>query len=276
MKADEDDTIEGKTPKVRSSIGIPTEIETPISPYITVAEDIEWFRDAWLASDNELPPPELRRGSATLRKLLVDGLIHEAWHAHEMVGAPMLVGPDLLAAIALHNHEIRHGASVIAGGAIRAGVVTCSFGVWRVANLSTGASADAEEGFAVSIEHISRLAGGLPQTSKLQEITEMSWKITAYLKAAGAIRRGAIVSRQEIIQYFANYAGGVHLEKVKASNPTKHAQFLLIEELEKSATAHDLNGVYFELLSIGQAVGRSKSLLELAASIRANTKGLGQ
>lgn len=76
------------------------------------------------------------------------------------------------------------------------------------------------------------------------------------------------VSRRLIIQYFANYSGGVHLDKVKASNPKKHAEFLLIEELEKSAKAQDLNGVYFELLSIGQAVGRSKSLLELAAAIR--------
>lgn len=159
MKAD-DCVAEVKTPRMRSYIQTPAQNAPSVSPYISVAEDIEWFRDVWLASDREMLPPDLRRGSATLRRLLVDGLVHEAWHAHEMTGAPTIVGPDLSAAIAIRNHEVRHGVSVVAGGGVRAGVITCAFGAWRVTNPSTGIGPDAESGFAMSVEHISCQASG--------------------------------------------------------------------------------------------------------------------
>jgi len=243
----------------------------PISPFITVAEDIEWFRDVWLTT--ELQPSELRRGSATLRRLLVDGLLHDAWKLHEMAAFPTVAGPDLLAIAALYGHEVRHGVSVIAGGAVRTGVVTCAFGAWKVRNATTGVGPDADGGFGVSVEQMARRAGIPTEKNELLAIAEKVQKIGKYLGNAGAIRRGHAISRRSIIQYFANYAGGVHLDKIKATNPNKHATFLLIEELEKSAQMSDLNGVFYELLSIGQAVGRSETLLELAAVIRSNSKG---
>jgi hypothetical protein len=266
--------VEDKGPRVMTYIKAPNPNPLPVSPYISVSEDIEWLRDVWVTRGADLSFADLRRGSATLRKLLVNGLINEAWHAHGIAGAPKIVGPDLLAAIALQNHEVRHGASVIAGGAVRSGVITCAFGVWQVAHPVTGVGPDAESGFAVCIQQMSRIASDTAQPNELLAIAEKTWKLGAYLEAPGAIRRGEIIPRSTIIEYFANYAGGVHLDKVKTRSPKKHALFRLVEELEKSLETHDLNSPYFELLSIGQAIGRSKDLNNLAAVIRTNAKGL--
>jgi hypothetical protein len=89
-----------------------------------------------------------------------------------------------------------------------------------------------------------------------------------YLKAPGAVRRGETISRQELIQYFANYAGGIHLDRNKKTPGKKRPNYDLIAELERNVQADTMDGLYYALLSIGQAVGRSNDLLELAAKIR--------
>lgn len=238
------------------------------SPYITVSEDIEWLRDEWVLADRPPSSADLRRGSAALRRLLVNGLIFEAWHHHQLPGGPTIVGPDLLGAIQYVGHEIQHTVIAIAGGGERQGIVTSAFGAWRAHNPSTGIGPDAESGFAVVVGAISRTSGDQPASSEYDDIVARTWKLSTYLKAAGAVRSGVAISRSNIIIYFANHAGGVHLGKTGKRSDSQQAQFALIEELERNASAYDLGGVFFELLSIGQAVGRSADLLKLASTIR--------
>lgn len=254
-------------PKIRHTIRSPREVAVP-SPYITVAEDIEWLRDEWLLAKAPPSPPDLRRGSAALRRLLVNGLVTEAWRYHRLAEGPKLVGPDLLAALRQQGYELRHTASAIAGGGEREGVVTSMVGAWRVHNPATGIGPDADEGFAVAIGSIARAAAGEHEPGEYDAVVERVWKLSAYLKAAGAIRVGKPISRNNIIVYFANHAGGVHLGKTAKRSEEQRAQFALIAELERTSSAYDLNGVFFELLSIGQAIGRSPDLLKLAAAIR--------
>jgi hypothetical protein len=136
-------------------------------------------------------------------------------------------------------------------------------------------SADADEGFAVAVGSVSRHTLGEQVYGPLTKLVEAEHKIGTYLNAPGAVRRGHAISRSLIIQYFANFAGGVHLDRVGERNPAKKAKYDLVVELERKASVLDMDGVYFELLSIGQALARSPDILKLEETILAWGPSLG-
>ena len=145
-------------------------------------------------------------------------------------------------------------------------------GAWRVNNPTTGIAADADEGFAVATTYIGRDTRGSPTTGPLDALVRPEWKLNAYLDAPGAIRRGKVISRKAIIEFFAHYEGGVHLDRV-VLNAKKRALHEFVAELDSKVTVDTADGLYFELLSIGQAVGTSPAMLELAAAIRSGAPG---
>lgn len=262
-------------PRIRSTLQTGKEPKAS-SPFLPVAEDLEWFQEVWHLAD--VPPSNgtLRRGSASLRQLLCHGMVQRAWRYHGLDGSPMITGPDALSIAAHHDQEVRHAVSVIAGGAIVDGVQYAMIGSWRVDNPATGISADADEGFAVGVGSVTRDVRGQGDPSEPNELNglvEKRWTIDAYLSAPGAIRRGQTISRRAIIEFFANYAGGVHLDRVVGNGRAeKMALYELAAELEERVTVDKVEGLYFELLSIGQAAGQSASLQTLAKAIRENER----
>lgn len=246
-----------------------------MSPYLPVAEDLEWLRSDWCSADTP-STGVLRRGSAALRQLLCGHVIQRAWHYHGLSGAPVITGPDLQALAANLDHDLRHAVSVIAGGAHVRGVEYSFVGMWRADSPTTGISADADEGFAVSTGSIARLVQGDPAPDDLTPLVQREWRIDPYLKSPGAVRSGQSISRGSIIQFFANYAGGVHLDRVTGqTNAEKRALYEFVADLEQRVSVDEIEGLYFELLSIGQALGRSPSLGRLAEAIRRNDVGVG-
>lgn len=243
----------------------------PISPYLPIAEDLDWLRDDWARVPKPPSDAELRRGSATLRKLLNDNMIQCAWRHHGLEGAPTVIAPDLVALAASQGMELHRAASLVAGGAIVDHAQISMVGTFRVDNPTTGILADADEGFAVSVGSILRDTRGPGERNSLTPLVEREWRLSAYLAAPGAVRRGQTISRRQIIEYFANYAGGVHLDRaVGNANAEKLALFELVAELEQRVLCDKTEGLYFELLSIGQALGGSPSLQRLAVAIRQN------
>ncbi|WP_143748693.1 hypothetical protein [Mesorhizobium sophorae] len=235
--------------------------------WATVAEDIEWFQREWCTLYEPPSDSDLRRGSAALRRLLVDNMLHAAWRHYGFPDQPTVTGPDLKALLAEHRRPIRHVVSLIAGGATLNGIQFAMIGAARADNANTGVPADAEEGFAVEVFSVSRDARNGPGDSGLVHLTEKSFRLNDYLDAPGAVRRGTAFKRRDIIKYFANYAGGVHLDGVKMRG--KEDEFYEhIAELKQKIHADTMDGLYFELLSIGQALGKSVDLQALAAKIR--------
>lgn len=249
--------------------------QAPISgdPWVTVAEDIEWLSKEWCTLYQPPSNAELRRGSAVLRRLLVENALGHAWREFGFEKQPRVSGPDVMALLSHHGTEPRHVVSFVAGGATVNGIQMAMLGCARAFNESTGISADAEEGFAVATFSIARDARGPTGESELDGLVDRLTPLSNYLHAPGAIRQGQAISRFDIVKYFANAAGGVHLEQTPkpsegARNADKAERDDLLQALRRAVMADTMDGLHFELLSIGQAIGRSPDMHDLVKAIR--------
>jgi hypothetical protein len=259
---------ESKPLRFHSVIRSPAPPSKPTSTYSTIADDVDWLRTEWTRDE---PPSDghIRRGSATLRHLLVDDLLGEAWRAHGFAKSPLIVGPDLAGLLRARGFEMRHVVSGIAGGGRKNSAIWAASVGLKVTNSKTGVGPDAEEGFALATLCVVMSADRRPASYPEQAWIERQWPLANYLDAIGAIRRGGEISRRIIIQYAANYAGGVHLERAQKRFPKTHEKFELAAELERFTHVDDMNGLNFELLSIGQAIATSPDILKLVGAIRA-------
>lgn len=237
--------------------------------YRSVLEDLDWlWNEWWIGEPDVLSSGHLRRGSSTLRLLLIEGLLQKAWRHYGFQGQPTIVAPDIVALAADKGYRLDLAASVIAGGGRQNGLDIAFIGVFRVDNPSTGVPADADEGFAVIVSSISRKATDTPTSSPLDPMVNRAWPLSQYLEAPSAVRRGVMVKRKEVIEYFRNYVGGSHHDLLKGTQQKKRPHYELVAELERHVRADIRDGLYFELLSIGQAVARSADIRELAERIK--------
>src|SRR5260370_634040 len=104
-----------------------------MTDFRSVAEDIEWLRDEWwLTAPDSLSDGHLRRGSAALGLLLIDGLLQRAWSHYGFEGEPTIEGPDLGALAARDGLRLEHATGLIGGGGREAGEDFAFLGLFRV------------------------------------------------------------------------------------------------------------------------------------------------
>ena len=253
--------------KIIEQIGLGRSVRSAMThlegPYASVAEDIDHFQRVWCTI--YVPPSdvELRWGVAALRRLLINGLLGRAWRAMGFEGEPTIPSPNVEGMLKRQDLKLEHVGGLIAGGGCVDGIEVCGLGMAKVFNPETGKGADDDEGFAVSVFNFSRDARGELTVSEYDHLVRSPTKLTAFLRSWSVIRRGEAISRQDVIQYFAKWAGGVHSEAERgADGPAPHP-FDSIEELKGKVRALSMDGLDFELLSIGQLLGRSPDLDKL-------------
>ncbi|RWL43526.1 MAG: hypothetical protein EOR60_20720 [Mesorhizobium sp.] len=246
----------------------------------SVSEDLDWLRNTWLVEPDKLTDADVRRGAATLRRLLVDrgqGAIMAAWRHLQFPGQPIVQAPDLLGLMAQMEHPVENAVGVVAGGAPVSGMSVVALGGHRIQHPETGVPALADEGFAVVVSSIARSLDTydpLPP-GPLSAMIHREWRLLDYVESAGAIRRGQVINRRAIIQFVSNQVGGVHADNLfpNAKNKRDDAQELAAE-LYSKISADWRNGLLYELFSIGFYLGRSPDLERLSVAIR--NKGDGQ
>ncbi|MBB3262398.1 hypothetical protein F4827_007143 [Paraburkholderia bannensis] len=236
-------------------------------------EDLEWLRSEWwYESPDELSSGDLRRGSVSLHLLLVQGLLGKAWREYGFPKEPKIIAPDMGAIAAEEGVSLDMAAACVAGGGRQRNLLLSFFGVFRVDNPTTGARADAEEGFAVKT---TCLAASSPTTnlSELPPIDGLARRelsISQYTSAVGAIRISTRFTRQQVLEYFRNYAGGAHYESSDPSpNRIPSMDYLRLAELDDHIKADVRGGLSFELLSIGQAVATAPDVQRLIDAMKA-------
>ena len=178
-------------------------------------------------------------------------MLGRAWrHFGFSGGEPTIDGPDLLELIRKSELSPEMAIAVVAGGGRLRQLDVACLGAFRVDNPQTGVSADADVGFAVQVSGIIRDARR-PTPGDLDCLVHRQWKITEFLRSPGAIRKGLIMTRGEIIDYFRNYAGGAHADLLTKARNKKTDRHELIHEMMGHVITDIRERLHFELLSIG-------------------------
>jgi hypothetical protein len=208
----------------------------------TVIEDLEHFRDVWTGT---LPDPDIRRGSATLRRLLVEGEYGTAWRALGRSREPTVPAPDLEAM--LGSFDRAKVGCALAGGALHGGIVVAGLCVVQ--------------------------GGGLPAPAQDACLFDRPYTLSQYLASACAYVYGTSITRRDLIKYMANVKGGVHLASNSHARKRERELIARVGALEGRVNHHSKDGLYVELLSIGQSLGKSPDCEALIADFRTRAGG---
>jgi hypothetical protein len=210
-------------------------------PYTSVAEDLDHLRTEWRSDPK---PDVIRRGSAILRRLLVEGVIQSAWRHYGFARQPIILAPDLHLMVGRRPQDVE---VALAGGATYGGMYTAGLTMMK------------------GPEHAK-----IPDDIDKSWLNARPWAMSEFMESVSAIVDGSVVKRREVIKYFANVEGGVHLERSSRVRRKEEEQVRRIRALEGRIKVHFADGLYFELLSIGQAVGQAPDLVRLSDHIRSN------
>lgn len=259
--------------KIFESVGFHRSGIEPLNvagPYSTVAIDIDYFQKIWgsiFAPPSEI---ELRWSVAALRRLLIEGYLGRAWRHVGFEREPVIPSPDILDALESLRIEPRHVAVMFAGGGSVNGVTMNVSGLARVYNPSTGQGPDADEGFAVSNVTFARDSRSQIQPSEHDEFLLKKTRLSEFLSRPSLIRRGQIISRQDFIQFYAKWGGGVHLDE--ARKEINSEIFGLIDEVRGKHDFFGLSGSDFELFSIGHLIANAPDLERLKQALIADSR----
>lgn len=195
---------------------------------ITVAEDLEYLA-TW---GGEISDAEIRRGSAILRRLLVEDVYAQAWRAIGLEKQPSLIAVDLELCIGSRLGEIE---LALAGGADIKGMQ------YALLMLNKGPVAIGGQ----PPEPIRE--GGYP--------FDQNYDLTRYLKSAAGVVSGDAFNRREVIKYIANVKGGVHLSLKERKQEEKLVARL--GKIEKRLMLQFSDALLIEIVAIGQSLGWS-------------------
>ena len=205
----------------------------------TVVEDLEYLRDTWTGT---IPDTEIRRGSAILRRLLVEDELGRAWRAAGNAQQPTIPAADLEAML---GHYPRRGvACALAGGALHGGI------------------------YAAGIIMVDGPKPPEPATRDVELLMNRPYTVPQYLESACAYVRGTPITRRDLVKYMANVKGGVHLGSNSHARQRAKELISRVRVLEGLVNHHSKDGLFFELLSMGQSIGKSPDCHHLITGFR--------
>jgi hypothetical protein len=206
---------------------------------VMVAEDLEYLA-SW---PGDITDPEIRRGTATLRRLLDEDAYGAAWRAIGRKKQPTLMAVDL---------------DLMLGGRVDTVVIA----------LACGADFRGMKSVAICMNSGSVPLGTAPPTPIREGgyPFEQVFTLSEYLKSTSGVVDGRRFSRHDVIKYLANVKGGVHLN----SQERKKEKLLIdrIGKAEKRFTFHTTDGLLVEAVAIAQSLGGSAEAKSLIAAVK--------
>jgi hypothetical protein len=207
----------------------------------TVASDLAYLDHEWT---DDVDDETIRRNSNVLRVLLIDGWYGRGWRAAGKTREPSVSAIDLRDVFAVE--DIGDVEYAQAGGGR-------SFGV----NVPT----PTVHNRAMKPEEIlARYQRGRAALEQGLRPHERWYMLTEFLESPSILANGRYVSRRLVVKYMANRLGGTHLG---ASGHDESQVFDFLDEVSEPYWFAGRPTIHFEVLSIGQAIGRSADAREL-------------
>lgn len=194
---------------------------------IAIAEDLQYL-NLW---GPDISDAEIRRGSAVLRRLLVEGEYGKAWRAIGRLKEPKVIAVDLSLLIApapIHDLVLGLAAGAFFRGAHIVGMTAAKY----------------------------RLpACNAPPLRSGGYLGEREFMLSEFLASPAGVVDGRPFTRREVVKYIANAKGGVHLGGKERDAEKK--LIARLKKIEKKISVQTTDGLLVELVAIGQAVGKS-------------------
>jgi len=209
---------------------------------VAVAEDLEYL-SSW---PGDIQDPEIRRGTAVLRRLLVEDAYGAAWRATGRSKEPTLIAIDLDLMIGNHVSAV---FMALACGANFRGLKTATFCMHKGPPFENSPPGPIRQ-------------DGFP--------FERLFTLSQYLKSTSGVVSGRPFNRREVIKYIANVKGGVHL-----SPRMRKQEMKLIERLgkaEKKVRFHNTDGILVQAVAIGQCLGGSTDAESFIAEVKVGSR----
>ncbi len=233
-----------------------------------VVSDLKYLKSDW---NQTIEDDSLRRASTVLRRLLVYGDLQKAWKAAGFEKEPKIKAVDLNSHLrGVRTKDIKWA---FAGGALYAGMQVGAL----VDSVSKGKGNIACSLLVNGKDDV----GCYPQESEIYK----SVGLGKFLFDSSIILGGKIIPRRAVIEYVANKIGGAHFDIRRDESKKKEHWFSLLDQLvdregnsdsvaigvieetgNDRLVASSLGFVaskkvlYYELLSIGQAVSWSEDI----------------
>lgn len=218
----------------------------------TVVEDLEYIESRWMLNPGD---QELRRGSAILRRLLIDGALERCWRAVGMRGELNITAPNIDSIMAKQSSEGGRVVLLVALGAR-----------YRGAEVAAIFLHIAHEGQKANPPNVGE--SGPPYSR---------YTIRKYLISSSGIQqeeddkhpgglKTTTISRADVIKYVANNLGGVHI------GPSSHTKGRRVAErvskFEGTMNILDKDPIFFEILAIGQRLVQSPDVKTMIQKVR--------
>jgi hypothetical protein len=195
----------------------------------TVIEDLEHLKEGW---GPDISDPDIRRGSAVLRRLLVEDAYGQAWRAVGFAKQPKVIAVCLMSffrGMPLHDVEC-----ALAAGANFRGIHCSAMTLVKSSSPPPSPSAPFRK-------------DGFPGERELD--------LSDFVASPSGIVRGSVFSRRDVIKYIANVRGGVHLQG--KGRQREKALRDRMGRIEKRMIVHTTDGLLVELVAIAQAIASS-------------------
>lgn len=207
---------------------------------IAVAEDLEYLSQ-W---GTNITNAEIRRGTAILRRLLVEDAYGAAWRAIGEEKQPSLAAVDLALLLGNDSNQVLYA---LAGGANFRGVH-----------------------MACMMIHKGSKSIGEPPPLPIREDGypyERMFTLSEYLSSESGVVEGRSFNRREVIKYLANVKGGVHLNAQQCKAEEK--LIARVGKIERKIMIHNTDGLLVEAVACGQSLGSSRDAANFIAKVRA-------
>ncbi len=193
---------------------------------IAVAEDLEYLSE-W---GSEITAAEIRRGTAVLRRLLVEDAFGAGWRAIGRAQQPSLIAVDLDLMLGSDSDKVVYA---LAGGAHFRGMkMACML-------VNKGATP---------------IGGNPPEPIRPDGYPfDRVFALSEYLSSNAGVVEGRSFNRREVIKYLANVKGGVHLNAQQRK--TEEKLIARLGKIEKKMLIHNTDGLLVEAVAIAQALG---------------------
>ena len=201
-----------------------------------VKDDIIYLENEW---DHEISDNSLRISSSILRRLLIEGALNKV--AHMMKIKIRILCPLMYKEIDFD--ELDDASFWQAGGGRSKGL--------RAAEITLYDRALSESEIKNMYE------GGRKRRGKTYPE-----KLSKYLHQPSFVVNGVKINREEVIKYVNNKIGGTHYDPNRKDNKLEE-KYKLLDKVNESMEVASRNAVYYELVSVGQSIIKSKDVIKL-------------